>query len=141
PSVIPNLLVSDVADALRKSSAMKVYFVNLMWQPGETMHYTASQHVQALHGHAGQEFIDCVVLNDSRIPAAVVRKYGRVRVKPVENDIEALNEMGIKVVTTDLVAVTPENKLRHNPQALAEVVLDLASRSRAQNVRRRTPAT
>jgi uncharacterized cofD-like protein len=139
-SLVPNLLVSGIADAIQRSSAMKVYFVNLMWQPGETMKYTASQHVLALQEHAGQEFIDCVVLNDTPIPAAVKRKYGKARVRPVENDVEELAELGVKVVTADLLSVTSENKIRHDPDALAEVVVNLASRSRAYQVRRRTLA-
>ncbi len=140
-SVVPNLLVSGIADAIARSSAMKVYFVNLMWQPGETMHYTASQHVETIHRHAGRDFIDCVVANGANIPATVKRRYGRVRVRPVENDFEKLAELGVKVVTAEVVSITSENKVRHSPEVLADVVIDLASRSRAYQVRRRMLAS
>lgn len=137
-SVIPNLLVDGIPAAIRESSALKAYFVNLMWQPGETINFTASQHVKAIQAHAGQNLIDCVVLNTTPIPTALKRRYARAKVKPVENDFECLSELGVKVVTADLLgdADTGLRKVRHNPQTLAQVVIDLASRSRAHQVRK-----
>jgi len=135
-SVIPNLLVTGIADAIKRSSALKVYFANLMWQPGETMKFSASQHIEAIHAHAGCHLADCVVLNSSPIPEHLLRKYGRARVKPVENDVERLNALGVKVVTADLLGSSESDKVRHNSTALAEVVIDLASRSRAHQLRR-----
>ena len=137
-SVIPNILVSGMAEAIANSPAIKVYFVNLMWQPGETINFSASAHVKAIHAHAGRKLIDCVVLNSTPIPPALKRKYARARVKPVENDADELMAMGLKIVTADLfsTALTERNKIRHDPNALAEVVLNLASRSRAFQVRR-----
>ncbi|MBV9268364.1 MAG: uridine diphosphate-N-acetylglucosamine-binding protein YvcK, partial [Acidobacteriaceae bacterium] len=139
-SVIPNLLVSGIAEAIERSPALTVYFVNLMWQPGETMNYTASAHVEAINTHAGRSIVDIAVVNSSPIPAPVKRRYSRARVKPVQNDTDVLDKLGIKVVTADLLGVTPANKIRHDSEALAEVVIDLASRSRAHRVRRRALA-
>jgi uncharacterized cofD-like protein len=137
-SVMPNLLVKGVADAICNSAAMKVYFVNLMWQPGETMNYSAAAHVEAIHEHAQQKLIDCVVLNSAPIPTTLKRKYARAEAQPVENDLENLSRLGVKVVTADLVASSAmeQKKIRHDPAALARVVVDLASRSRAFQVRR-----
>jgi uncharacterized cofD-like protein len=139
-SVIPNLLVSGIPEAIERSPALKIYFVNLMWQPGETINFSASHHVEAIHDHARRKLIDCVILNTAPVPAALKRKYARAHVKPVENDFEALATLGVKVVTADLlgdVGFVPR-KVRHNPFALAEVVIDLASRSRAHQVRKKT---
>jgi uncharacterized cofD-like protein len=136
-SVIPNILVKRMPEAIANSAAMKIYFVNLMWQPGETINFCASAHVEAIHAHAGRKLIDCVVLNSAPIPAVLARKYARVQVKPVENDVEYLTGLGVKVVTADLVsdlAVT-QKKIRHDPAALARVVIDLASRSRVHQIR------
>ena len=137
-SVVPNVLVDGIPEAIQKSPALKVYFVNLMWQPGETINFNASQHLQAIQSHAERKIIDCVVLNTAPIPPALQRRYARVKVRPVENDVEQLSEMGVKVVTADLLgdAGTPPQKVRHDPHALAQVVVDLASRSRAHQVRR-----
>ena len=53
--MIPNLLVEGIAPAIQRSRALKAYFVNLMWQPGETIGFRASDHVEALHRHAGMQ--------------------------------------------------------------------------------------
>jgi uncharacterized cofD-like protein len=141
-SVIPNLLVTGIPDAISHSPALKIYFVNLMWQPGETINFAASQHVQAIERHAGRKLIDCVVVNTAPIPVALRRRYARAHVKPVENDFEALNELGVKVVTADLLgdAESVPHRVRHDPSALAQVVIDLASRSRAHQVRKQAIA-
>jgi uncharacterized cofD-like protein len=136
-SVIPNLLVNGIAEAIQRSPALKAYVVNLMWQPGETINFSASQHVKAIHEHARRKLTDCVILNTAPIPPAMKRKYARVHVKPVENDIEELNALGIKVVADDLVGdpAAVQHKVRHNPAALARILMDLASRSRALQLR------
>ena len=137
-SVIPNILVKQMPKAIADSGAMKVYFVNLMWQPGETIDFSASAHVEAIHAHAGRRLIDCVVLNSAPIPQVLTRKYARVRVKPVENDVENLTALGVKIVAADLVSdlSVTQKKIRHDPAALARVVIDLASRSRVHQVRK-----
>jgi uncharacterized cofD-like protein len=137
-SVVPNILVKGMAEAIEKSPAMKVYFVNLMWQPGETINFTASQHVKVILAHAKRKLIDCVVLNSAPISATLRRLYERDKVKPVENDMAALVKLGVKIVTADLVseAAVAQKRIRHDSAALAEVVLDLASRSRAFQVRK-----
>jgi uncharacterized cofD-like protein len=137
-SVVPNILVKDMAEAIEKSKAMKAYFVNLMWQPGETINFTASAHVKVIQEHARRKLIDCVVLNTAPISAALKRHYAQAEVKPVENDMEALDKLGVKIVTADLVshASIAQNKIRHDSAAIASVVIDLASRSRAFQVRK-----
>jgi uncharacterized cofD-like protein len=136
-SVIPNILVNGIPEAIQRSPALKVYFVNLMWQPGETINFSASQHVEAIHAHARRQLTDCVVLNTAPIPSSLKRKYAQAHVRPVENDIDKLNKMGLKVITADLVGdMEPKRKVRHSPTAIAEVMIDLASRSRALQVRR-----
>ncbi|MBV9761855.1 MAG: YvcK family protein [Acidobacteriaceae bacterium] len=140
-SVIPNILVNGLSEAIAQSPALKVYFVNLMWQPGETINFSASQHLEAIHAHAGRRLIDCVVLNSAPIPAALKRRYARAHVRPVENDIDRLGQLGLKVVTADLIGDADRvDKVRHSPDGLAEVVIDLASRSRANQVRKQALA-
>src|SRR4051812_42587073 len=66
-SVIPNLLVSGIPKAIRRSPALKAYFVNLMSQPGETTDFRASDHVCAILDHAGTRLLDCAVVSTTRI--------------------------------------------------------------------------
>jgi len=78
-SVIPNLLVEGIPSAIRRSAAIKAYFVNLMWQPGETTNFRASDHIRAVHQHAGGKFLDYAVVNIRPIPLAVKKRYARKR--------------------------------------------------------------
>jgi uncharacterized cofD-like protein len=129
-SVIPNLLVSGIPQAIERSHALKLYFVNLMWQPGETINFSASRHVEAILKHAGgRRVMDYVVLNTAPISPALRRKYAAHNVKPVENDFERLNSLGIKVIAADLVGES--GLVRHDPGTTARIIMDLAARRAA----------
>jgi len=127
-SVIPNLLVKGIPSAISRSAAVKAYFVNLMWQPGETMDFRASDHVRAIHQHAGRRILDYVVVNIRPIPLAVKKRYARQAALPVENDVDAIYQMGLKVMAGKLAHHT--GKVRHDPKATAAVVVKLAQEGR-----------
>lgn len=133
-SVIPNLLVNGIPEAIERSPALKLYFVNLMWQPGETLNFSASQHVEAIFKHArGRKVMDYVVLNTAPISGVLRRKYAQHDVEPVDNDFERLNALGVKIVAADLVG---DSKLvRHEPRATARIITTLAMRSRDGRIR------
>jgi uncharacterized cofD-like protein len=128
-SVVPNLLVDGIADAIYRSRALKAYFVNLMWQPGETIGFRASDHVAAIHFHAGIPLLDVAVVNTRPISARQRRKYAAQNVRPVLNDIDRLAEMGLQVVPADLLA--SGEIVRHDPRASADIALQLAKRGQA----------
>lgn len=123
-SVIPNLLVEGIPEAIRRSRAIKAYIVNLMWQPGETISYSAADHVAAIHKHAGMPLIDCVLVNTRPVSSALRRRYARERAKPVEADLARLREMGLKIIEEDFL--DESDKVRHNSEALARAVLEIA---------------
>ena len=127
-SVIPNLLVEGIPQAIRQSRAIKAYFVNLMWQPGETINFRASDHVRAIHQHAGGKLLDYAVVNIRPIPSAMKKAYAREAVLPVENDIDALFKMGLEVMGGNLAQLS--GKVRHDPAAIAAVVVKLAQEGR-----------
>lgn len=127
-SVIPNLLVRGVADAIADSPALKVHFVNLMWQPGETIEFTASDHVRAIHEHARRRLIDIAVVNCRPIPALLKRRYAAHKAHPVLNDQPRLEQMGVRVISRELAADGPN--VRHDPSTLASTVIQLAAASR-----------
>ena len=129
-SVIPNLLVQDMPQAIRRSPAFKAYFVNLMWQPGETIGFRASDHLAAIERHAGMQLLDFAVVNTRPITQRQRRKYAAEKSQPVENDIERLEKMGVQVVGADLLA--EGNIVRHDPEAAAAVAMELARRSRGR---------
>ncbi len=132
-SVIPNLLVEGIPQAIRRSAALKAYIVNLMWQPGETMNFTAADHAAAVLRHSCGGMLDCVVVNTRAISYAQKRKYARQRVQPVEHDLGRLRDLGLRVVAEDLL--DGGEKVRHNPAALAHLVLKLAAENRQRGWR------
>lgn len=123
-SVVPNLLVTGIAKAIRKSPAMKAYFVNLMSQPGETINFRASDHVKALHDHAGVGLLDCAIVSTTKITPAMRLRYAEQQASPVENDIENLRAMGLEVFEADLLQKS--EKVRHKPGALGVLTYRLA---------------
>lgn len=138
-SVIPNLLVSGVSDAIRKSGALKACFVNLMTQPGETTNFKASDHVRAIVDHAGRGIIDCAVVNNTRISATVRSAYAAENSMPTENNLELIQRMGIEAIGADLVMRSHDagnHRARHNPAAVARVAIDLAVRGRRRRLAR-----
>ena len=131
-SVIPNLLVKGVAKAIANSKATKAYFVNLMGQPGETVGFRASDHVEAIYRHSPTNFLHHVIINTEPIRKIVLKRYAEEEAAPVENDIERLEEMGIQVVGAPLVA--DKKLVRHDPDAAAEIAVKLAERGRRLSV-------
>jgi uncharacterized cofD-like protein len=132
-SVIPNLLVEGISAAIRRSPALKAYFVNLMWQPGETMHFTASDHIQAIHKHSGGKLIDCAVVNVAPMQMAARKRYERQQALPVENDLDRIAKMGIRVVSGKLLQES--KKVRHDPELTAAVAVRLAHEGRRQRLK------
>lgn len=126
-SILPNLLVEGIAEAIASSPAHKVYISNLMWQPGETMRYSASDHVRTIHEHADRRLLDSALLNTSGIGEDLLRSYREKEAEPVLQDVEALAAMGIQVVEADLLG--GNEKIRHEPDLLAAVLVDLARRT------------
>jgi uncharacterized cofD-like protein len=127
-SVIPNLLVEGIPAAIRRSQAVKAYFVNLMWQPGETMEFRASDHIRAINKHAGGKLLDYAVVNIRPITPAMKKRYARQSALPVENDLDALFKMGLKVMAGNLALTS--GMVRHDPAATATVALKLAREGR-----------
>lgn len=127
-SVVPNLLVHGIAKAIQKSPAMKAYFVNLMSQPGETTNFRASDHVKAIHDHAGCALLDCAVISTTHISEQMIQRYAEQHAAPVENDLENLRAMGLVVHKADLLQKNV--KVRHNPAALGRLTYRLAQAGR-----------
>lgn len=134
-SIIPNLLVKGIPKAIADSRAMKAYFVNLMWQPGETINYSASDHVAALHQHARRRLLDCAIVNTRHIKRSLRKKYAAQQARPVENDFSGMEAMGIKVVARELA--TESDVVRHDAEKMAETAIELAAEARRRGSKRK----
>lgn len=120
-SVIPNLLVPGIRDAVRTSTARKLYVCNIMTQPGETDGYSALDHVKAIEVHAGKVFSN-VLVNTSKAPTDLASKYaqeGRFQVDPTVNPLACA---GYRVFTGDFLA--QGDLLRHDHTRLAQAIMD-----------------
>ena len=129
-SIVPNLLVEGIAEAIRKSPAIKAAYVNLMSQPGETSGLTAAEHLRAIDEHAGARVSDIAVVNTAEISESLKKKYAAQRAHPVVNDLDYIRELGVEVVGANLLE--EGEKIRHNSKAAAAIAIDLARRGRAR---------
>lgn len=126
-SVIPNLLVNPIVEALEEAEAVKVYVCNVMTQPGETDGFSASDHVYALLKHAGfRPIIDHVLVNDTPISSWQAQKYAEQGAYPVQLDRNRLENMGLEVITGSLI--DHADLVRHNSTRLAEALLRIWER-------------
>ncbi|MDR5693893.1 MAG: YvcK family protein [Armatimonadota bacterium] len=132
-SVIPNLLVQGMADAIRSAPGVKVYVCNVMTQPGETDGFTASDHVQAILDAAGDGLFTHVLVN-GRSPQSqmLLRRYQQEGATPVSADVEKIRRMGFIPVVEDLIS--EEVLLRHDPRKLARAAIRLYRQVKAPAV-------
>ncbi|MCQ2373294.1 MAG: YvcK family protein [Phascolarctobacterium sp.] len=127
-SVIPNLVVPGIREAILKSKAIKIYICNVMTQPGETDGYGAYEHVRALIDHAGAQFLDYVIVNDEKISSAQLAPYKLEGSKPVTADTRKITNLGITVVPAHLIS--KKDLVRHDPVKLSQVLIGLIYRLR-----------
>lgn len=129
-SVIPNLLVKDLTQAIRDSKAPVVYICNVMTQPGETDQYTAADHLRAIADHCGENLVDAIYVNNKRIPEAARLRYEfREKSTPIhirEEEIALIQQMGTQVITGDFVDVK-HDYIRHDADALGKILVDSVS--------------
>jgi len=123
-SLIPNLLVRGIAQAIRHSRAVKVFVCNLMTQPGETRGFSASAHLRAVAEHVGDGLFDYVILNTRETSRRLRRRYLAGRAEPVANDLLDVRALGVKPVLANLLV--EDRVARHDSEKLARLLLDLA---------------
>lgn len=124
-SVIPNLLVDGITDAIKESRAKKVYVCNIMTQPGETDGYTASQHLDALEKHSFKGIADYIVINDADIPESVKENYAAESAIPVKADVSEL-EKRVGIMHGHLWLIR-DAQVRHNFSRLARGIASLGN--------------
>jgi len=123
-SILPNLIVKKIGDAVLTAKAKKVYVCNVMTQAGETMGYTAFDHVQALHDHLGAPFIDTAIVNNHDIPAELRKLYAKELSEPVVVDEDRFAESKIRLIQDEL-AKYDDQVVRHDTLKLASILYSL----------------
>lgn len=126
-SIIPNLLVTDISQALKETKAEVVYILNIMTQPGETNDYSVTDHVAAIIDHANSNIIDKIVVNSKEVD-----KYAKYRYKSIENstpiyltdeDSEDMKELGIEIIEADICDISYDY-IVHDPNKLMKAILE-----------------
>lgn len=137
-SVLPNLLVSGIADALQETKATVVYVLNLMTKLGQTYNYTATDHINTLETYIGKT-LDAVIVNSAPLPARALSLYAKYKEQPVVNDLNpnhyykiiaaklASRALYTKAKTDTLV----RSLIRHDSDRLAQTLIDIVERRTA----------
>ena len=121
-SIIPNLLIKEISQAIAESGAIKVYVCNVMTQPGETDNYTVSDHIKALASHSWTHILDYCVVNNGEVPQEVLERYSKQNSQLVINDRRKVENMGYRVVEEDFTMIQ-DGVIRHDPERLARIIL------------------
>lgn len=125
-SLVPNLLVEGIAEAIGASGAEKVLVANLMTQPGETERFTLRDHLRTLAEYLDLRTFDTVLVNDALPAQEILDAYRADASEPVRNDLSETSEYALQVVTADLLGLAElegKTTVKHDPAKLARAIV------------------
>ena len=123
-SIMPNLIIPQIGEVLQKAKAKIVYVCNVMTQAGETTGFSASDHVQAIINHVGNNVIDAVVVNREKIAPEIRDIYAGENAEPVVYDVERLLDMGLEIIEGDIIDYS-RGTIRHDTEKIANLLFSL----------------
>ena len=123
-SVIPNLLVDGIVEAICRSGALKIYVCNIMTQDGETEGMTASDHVKALLAHGAPGLIDLCLANSAAVRPGLLERYKEEDAAPIVVDRDIIEAMNIEVIERPLASETSDFA-RHSSNRLAQAIMEI----------------
>jgi len=123
-SIIPNLLVGNVAAALRRSRALRIYALNVMTQEGETEGYSTSDHIAAIFKHSAPGLFNLCLTNSTPISEDVTARYAEEGAEQIVCDLGRCAQMGVEIVLRP-VAMVENGFVRHQPDDLARELMRL----------------
>lgn len=122
-SIIPNLLVQGVTEAIARSRGKKIFVSNIMTEQGETDNFTALDHLSCLLSYIAGNIIEYVIVNNGYIDGARLNRYQEEKAVPVEPEVEAIKAMGYKVIEKDLIS--DDEVAWHDSDKIARVIMDI----------------
>ncbi len=128
-SILPNLLIPAIADAIRQTRAIRVYAANIMTQPGETENFSVKDHLDAIEKHVGPGLVDVVLVNNQRVPEALREKYRREGAEQVGLNFEGLAGSKQPIIIYDNLLLA-DGLVRHDPEKLGPALLRILVRFR-----------
>ena len=124
-SLITNLLVEGIPEALAAAKGTRVYIANLMTQANESLHLSASQHIERIYAHTRQPVFDYALLNTAPVSESLRERYAVQGAEVIEPDIERIEAMGIRCITGNFAA--EGDVLRHDAETVAKTMLEVAA--------------
>jgi len=125
-SLIPNVLVHGIPEAISASPAMKVFVCNLMTQANESLGLTASNHLQAIRSHAGRKIFDAALINTEPLSTGLKAKYALEGASQIVSDTDAVEAMGVTPVLGNFL-VEDNGVARHDTHRVAEQLMTLVT--------------
>lgn len=122
-SVVPNLLVKDISNALQQTKAVKLYVSNIMTQPGETDGFAVEDHIKAIFKHAGNDIIDYVIINVGKIDEELEGKYKEEEAHLVTIDEDEVRNLNVNIIEGDFIKIK-NGLIRHNSEKLASILIE-----------------
>ncbi len=123
-SLIPNVLVNGIPEAIAASRAVKTFICNLMTEANESLNMSASQHIEAIFTHARQRIFDYALVNSAPVSLAMQERYAQERAQQVECDPEAIEKLGVRCIAGNFIE--ENNFARHATDRLCQELLRLA---------------
>lgn len=127
-SILPNLIIPQVAETIKLAKAKVVYVCNVMTQSGETTSYCASDHIKAIYDHVGDQFIDDIIIHNEPLKRSFIKRYAEENAEPVVNDIVQLQKMDLNVIKKDIIDYS-QLTIRHDTEKVGALLYDIVQSS------------
>ena len=116
-SIVPNLLVPDIADAIAATQVPRIYICNIMTEPGETDNYSVSEHIHAIDRACGRRLFDAVLVQKRSPSAAALDRYRKEGAERVVFDRDAVIASGRRIVIANVMNETEKGTIRHDSRS------------------------
>lgn len=123
--IIPNMLLKEVADSIKRSEALKIFVSNIMTEPGQTDNYKVSDLINAVHEHVGKGVMDYCLVNESDIMPEYIRRYNEEGSELLELDKSGIKATGVRIVISDLATTDDKGFIRHDARKLGKAIMTI----------------
>jgi uncharacterized cofD-like protein len=127
-SLVPNLLVRGISEAIAASRAVRVFICNLMTEANESLNMTASDHLKAIFKHSSSRIFDYALVNTAQVSASMRVRYAEEHAGQVEADLAAIEQLGVKPIPGNFILES--HYARHATDRLCQELLRLAKFAR-----------
>src|ERR1041385_2918398 len=127
-SLVPNLLVRGIPEAIASSAAVKVFICNLMTEANESLNMKASDHIKAIYAHSPRRIFDYALVNTAPVSASMRERYAEEHAQQVQADIEAIEQLGVKCIPGNFIM--EKHYARHATDRLCQELMALAKFAR-----------